>query len=332
MSTLRSTSKHKSGFTLVELLVVIAIIGILIGMLLPAVQQVREAARRIQCGNQLRQWALAMHNHESTHMRFPPGLNVPVVSSANNGEFRESNTLADGGPILPAPLEGRFTNWMMETFPFMELGNLHSQLDLTVQEKDFNASGSQTAISTTVVPSLICPSDVGDEVVNSFGDLWFGVNSYFAVGGEVVHFLAKSTEDGIFFQNSKIGFSEISDGSSNTLLIGERFSQDAEWEEFGNFRGWAWASWNASQDLMGGVLEPINFQLEAGTGGGDLNPSFDDRDRKINSFSSGHPGGANFAVADGSVQFLTNQSTASLEVLVSLAIRNDGQVSNVTDF
>ena len=328
----RPTQHNKSGFTLVELLVVIAIIGILIGMLLPAVQQVREAARRIQCGNQMRQWALALHNYESARMTFPPGLNLAIVDGATDGSFRPTNTQADGSPPPPPPLEGQFTNWIMATFPFMEQNSLHSQLDFTLSEQNGNALGEQDAISTTVVESLICPSDVDDRVVNSFRDFWFGVNSYFGVGGEAVHFIAISTEDGILYQNSSIGFGDISDGSSNTLLIGERFSQDAEWQEFGNFRGWAWASWNASQDVLGGVLEPINFQLEPGTGGSSLTPAFADRDRKINSFSSGHPGGANFAVADGSVQFLTNTSTASLEVLVSLAVRNDGEVSNVTDF
>ena len=328
----KPTSRNKSGFTLVELLVVIAIIGILIGMLLPAVQQVREAARRIQCGNQMRQLALALHNYESANMTFPPGLNAPIVPGATDGSFRPTNTLADGGSILQPPLEGQFTNWIMASFPFIEQNNLHSQLDFTVREQAANAAGEETAISTMVVENLICPSDVDDRVVNSFSNFWFAVNSYFGVGGEAVHFLSRSTEDGILYQNSSVGFGDISDGSSNTLLIGERFSQDDEWQDFGNFRGWAWASWNASQDVLIGALEPINFQLEAGAGGSGLNPNFDAKDRKLNSMGSGHPGGANAAVADGSVQFLTNQSTASLEVLVSLVVRNDGEVSDVTDF
>jgi len=332
MSKLKLRSRSKSGFTLVELLVVIAIIGILIGMLLPAVQQVREAARRIQCGNQMRQWALALHNYESARMTFPPGLNLAVVEGATDGSFRPTNTLADGAQPSPPPLEGQFTNWIMATFPFMEQNNLSDQLDFSRSEQNGNALGEQDAISTTVVDSLICPSDVDDQVVNSFRNFWFGVNSYFGVGGEAVHFIRKSTEDGILYQNSSIGFGDISDGSSNTLLIGERFSQDDEWQDFGNFRGWAWASWNASQDVLIGAMEPINFQLEPGIGGSNLDPGFDDRDRKLNSMGSGHPGGANAAVADGSVQFLTNQSTASLEVLVSLVVRNDGEVSDVTDF
>ena len=82
------TQQPKAGFTLVELLVVIAIIGILIGMLLPAVQQVREAARRITCGNNIRQCALASLNFESTHMRFPPGMN-----------FREHDNSRTSGPV-----------------------------------------------------------------------------------------------------------------------------------------------------------------------------------------------------------------------------------------
>jgi len=330
----RLRRQQRKAFTLVELLVVIAIIGILISMLLPAVQQVREAARRIQCGNQLRQWALAMHNYESTNMEFPPGLNCPVVpdSEATNGEFRTSNTFLDGSNIPPAPINGKFSNWMIATFPFMEQDNLFKTLDLTVRELDGNASGGESAISTAVLETLICPSDVEDRVVNSFASFWFGVNSYFGVAGTQSHFITSITNDGILYQNSSVGFGDIQDGSSNTLLVGERFSQDAEWADFGGNRGWAWSSALSAQDCIIGSLEPINYQLPAGVGGTDQNPSFDFKNRKLNSFSSGHPGGANFAAADGSTHFLTNQSTASLETLQSLCIRSDGLVSNILDF
>lgn len=327
-------TKRSTGFTLVELLVVIAIIGILIGMLLPAVQQVREAARRTQCANNMRQLALAMLNYESARMEFPPGLNVPIQSSGDNrsGLFFQSNEFADGSAISQPPIRDRFGSWMVWIMPFMEQNNLFNQLDLSVRETAGNAIGELDAISTTVVPGLLCPSDVDDEVVNSFQDFWFGANSYFGVAGTQSHFINRITNDGILFQNSSVSFGNIRDGSSNTLLLGERFSSDREWADFGNRRGWAWASALAAQDCINGVLEPINYQIPEGEGGSDASPSFAFTDRKLNSFSSGHPGGANFAVADGSVQFLTNESTASLELLQSLALRSDGQVSDVTNF
>lgn len=322
----------RKAFTLVELLVVIAIIGILIGMLLPAVQQVREAARRIQCGNQLRNWALAMHNYESANMEFPPGLNCPVNQGGSGGAFRTTNLFLDGSPIPPAPINGKFSNWMIATFPFIEQNALFTMLDLTVREQTGTAVGGETAISTNVVETLICPSDVSDRVVNSFGNFWFGVNSYFGVSGTQSHFISSITNDGMLYQNSSVGFGDLPDGSSNTLLVGERFSQDPEWADFGKRRGWAWSSALSAQDCIIGALEPINYQLPEGVGGADADPSFDFTDRKLNSFSSGHPGGANFVAGDGSTHFLTNQSTASLETLQALCIRNDGLVSNILEF
>ena len=334
LSLSRPRHQQCKAFTLVELLVVIAIIGILIGMLLPAVQQVREAARRVQCANQMRQWALAMHNYESANMEFPPGLNVPIESDDDEraGLFFDDTDFADGTIISMPPIRDTFSNWMIATFPFIEQNNLFSTLDLSVRERDSNAAGGETAISTTVIESLICPSDVSDRVINSFQDFWFGVNSYFGVAGTRSHFVNRITNDGILFQNSSVTFGEITDGASNTLLVGERFSQDDEWAGFRTRRGWAWANALASQDCLIGSLEPINYQLPDGVGGTNKSPSRDFEARKLNSFSSGHPGGANFAAADGSTHFLTNQSTASLEALQALCIRNDGLVSNVLEF
>ena len=130
------------------------------------------------------------------------------------------------------------------------------------------------------------------------------------------------TEDGIFSYNSKVNFGQITDGSSNTLMIGERNSKDLEYPAFGNYRGWAWANRASARDNLVGVLEPINYKLPAGVG---PNPSFFWTDKKFNSFSSAHPAGANFAMGDGSVQFLTLTGVgAQLELLQNLAVINDG--------
>ena len=317
-----NTAFRRYGFTLVELLVVIAIIGILIGMLLPAVQQVREAARRTQCANNIRQLALACHNYESANMAFPPGLNVPLDDGSGGTVDASRFPLVE-----PTPKEDRFGSWMVWILPFMEQGNISKDLDLTVRELDANAIG-RDGIAAEVVPSLLCPSDVSETVVNPFGDAWFGCNSYFGVAGQEGWFLSALTNDGILYHNSEVTFGAISDGSSNTFLIGERFSMDEEWDGFSTFRGWAWSSAFSARDCIVGMRAEINYQFPPGSG---PNPGFSLTDLKFNSFSSGHPSGANFAAADGSVHFNNLESSASLELLENLAIRNDGNIASVLD-
>ena len=120
MKSFFSPAKKRDGFTLVELLVVIAIIGILIGMLLPAVQAVREAARRIQCGNNQKQLALACLNYESSHMVFPPGLNCPFSTNSGDGGFFTSNEFTDGRRFPEPPIPGQFGSWMVWVMPFID--------------------------------------------------------------------------------------------------------------------------------------------------------------------------------------------------------------------
>ena len=176
---------------------------------------------------------------------------------------------------------------------------------------------------------MICPSDVQQDVINPFGDFFFGANSYYGVAGKQGWFIAGGvTGDGVLTYNSKVSFALIPDGSSNTLLVGERYSFDAEWEDFSTFRGWRWCSALSARDCISGVLEPVNYRLPVGSG---PNPGFSLTDKKFNSFSSAHPAGANFGLADGSVHFLTLESAASIEVLENLAIVNDGNVVNVLD-
>ena len=131
------TTPLSKGFTLVELLVVIAIIGILIGMLLPAVQQVREAARRSTCQNNLKQWGLAMHNHESARMRLPVhGINF-------QGSGRHS--------------------WILQIWPFVEQGNVHANYDLSISFYQPNniIQFSEQGAYAALVPLHFCPSDRG---------------------------------------------------------------------------------------------------------------------------------------------------------------------------
>jgi prepilin-type N-terminal cleavage/methylation domain-containing protein/prepilin-type processing-associated H-X9-DG protein len=322
-----SIKKTSKGFTLVELLVVIAIIGILIGMLLPAVQQVREAARRTQCANNMRQAALACLNYESARMHFPPGLNVPIDDS-ESGAFAVS--FAENINMPNEPHEDSFGSWMVWILPFIEANNVYALMDLS-QREYANALGADSA-AANVIPAFRCPSDIPDDTVTysgSGGDYVFGANSYYGVAGLQTWYYYDITYDGILCYNSKTNFSAITDGSSNTFLIGERYHMDLEWPDMKNFRGWAWSNRTASRDCISGMLEPVNYKLPVGTG---PNPSFAWTDKKFNSFSSGHPGGANFAMADGSVQFVNAESTSELDFLQSLAIKNDGNVVSVLDY
>lgn len=193
----RITRVH--AFTLVELLVVISIIGILVALLLPAVQAAREAARRIQCSNNLHQIALALHNYESTYKRFPASTIVNLNSASS------SNNLAWG-------VHGRILQ-------FLEQGNLYNQVDIN-QPWDF-----QAAIDSLRVPVYSCSSDPGSRRLRDPGGglvklypttygfnmgTWFVYNPITQQGG-----------DGAFFPNSHLAFADFIDGTSNTLFAAE---------------------------------------------------------------------------------------------------------------
>ena len=145
--------RSRTGFTLVELLVVIAIIGILIGMLLPAVQQVREAARRTQCANNLRQLALACHNFESTYQHFPPGLSLPIGN--DDGELWPTTSFVEDGRIGPGPFPTRFGSWLAWILPHIEQQNIADVYDYTVRGR-LNAIGPDS-IGASVIDTFIWP-------------------------------------------------------------------------------------------------------------------------------------------------------------------------------
>ena len=315
------TKLRRGGFTLVELLVVIAIIGILIGMLLPAVQQVREAARRTQCANNIRQLTLACHNYESTFMRFPPGLNLPIGNDSGMIWPNSSIHQAVGEP----PNRDQFGSWYVWIMPFIEQDNVYDNMNL--YEREYANTNGPNSIGATVIDTFFCPSDISEDNVVTYETggttYYFGANSYFANAGVQSWYHATATYDGVFYYNSKNTFSSITDGSSNTIFIGERYSLDPEYPALKNYRGWAWANVNAPRNYLAGALEPINYQLPAGSG---PNPSYALTDKKFSSFSSAHPGGCNMSMGDGSVRFLTLTTTGDLPTLQDLAIRNDGRV------
>lgn len=200
---------HRSrGFTLIELLVVIAIIGVLVAVLLPAVQQAREAARRSQCGNNLKQLGLAAHNYDSTFSCLPPG---------GNG----------GGAALALTASTYAYSAQARLLPFMDQTALQNLIDFS-RPVLAGSPLSFPTVATRIVPVLLCPSDAVTRKANlTFGSELAGTNymansgSGIAVSGGVQYYDPAFPTDGLFWFDSATRFADITDGSSNTLLMAE---------------------------------------------------------------------------------------------------------------
>jgi len=296
-------SRNTRGFTLVELLVVIAIIGILIGMLLPAVQQVREAARRIQCGNQMRQLSLAMHNFESAFGNFPPGIKTAEITGTGIRDQSFDDVRTRPG-----------LNWQACVLPYIEQAPLFDRVnDITNNLTNPSLVHGNEEIVMTVIPNLICPSCPMDDLNPIRPDAFGGDGdaakcNYIGIWGTEVsgnsdyNQLAAdasrwdpSTYSGILFINSEVEFGEIQDGTSNTFVIAER-----DGASIGvNTR--AAATWCGVRNAQWGnqCLGPISRQPNYV-----LNTIEDNRAAQWNAISSQHPGGANFGRADGSVEYV----------------------------
>ncbi len=184
---------YRAGFTLVELLVVIAIIGILVGLLLPAVQAAREAARRMQCSNNLKQLGLALHNYHDTHKRFPFG---------------------SGGTTPPSGSPGYSAVSLM--LPFMEQTPLWNQIDFRLPLTD----PVNTPARLTSIPGFLCPSDRQNPQPQTGGAI-----NYMGNKGSL-HFWSDPSQNGIFIPSRSFRMSDITDGTSNTSAFSERLLAD----------------------------------------------------------------------------------------------------------
>lgn len=323
----RCRHRRRAGFTLIELLVVIAIIAVLIALLLPAVQQAREAARRSQCQNNLKQIGLALHNYHDVYNTFPMAYvrHEPANQSAN--------------------IEG--WGWHVMILPFVEQNNLFDQLGVTQNTlRDFLAAAGTNPINATLLqtrlPVYLCPSDDNDGLAHQnrhfgggqgtnaggLGQFRPGATNYMACRGTRDGIALNVDTWGVFFHNSSVTIGRITDGTSNTILVGERESRIGRagtWigvrNPQGNGSRGIWYNIGQVRSIMNASDPPFAWGSVNGAGTG---------------FSSEHTGGAQFLLGDGSVRFISeniqhderdswvNSPPPTIGVYQKLGRRNDG--------
>lgn len=299
--------KSKRGFTLIELLVVIAIIAVLIALLLPAVQQAREAARRSQCKNNLKQIGLALHNYESTTTVFPPS------NTGRIGSFGVWNYTANN------------PDWHLHSFaslilPYLDQANLSTTINYNVSALD---PLNRTAASA-VIPIYRCPSYAGASFstdpyyTNLPNGTQFSIRNYLTIGGKnVISLSGAGNPEGIMFSRSKTGFRDITDGSSNTILVAEtREEKAAVWID-GSTAAVAtrWFNLMTAAPYQGTSLS-INYKPYYPPGAGGISQLYGP--------SSQHVGGAHHLMADGSVRFISDNTDINL--YDAIGTRNGGEV------
>jgi prepilin-type N-terminal cleavage/methylation domain-containing protein/prepilin-type processing-associated H-X9-DG protein len=276
----------RTAFTLIELLVVIAIIAILIGLLLPAVQKVREAASRIQCVNNLKQMGLALHSYHDARGGLPPGYFA-------SGPYKDgANDTAPGW------------SWAAYILPYEEQGNLYQSIDFTQSA----GSAANAGAVQTMLPLFVCPSDPTPRTPFSVTDP-FGVtvgrmapSSYAAcIGGDESDVTAAAGL-GAFYRNSSTRFAEITDGLSETILVGERAWSNAQGVWAGTPSGAVLRRgvWNKNPGSAAAFFPASALVLAHSH----LNNAATDTDGGLDDFSSNHLAGSNFLFADGSVHLI----------------------------
>ncbi|ODA31794.1 DUF1559 domain-containing protein [Planctopirus hydrillae] len=338
---------RKSGFTLIELLVVIAIIAILIALLLPAVQQAREAARRTQCRNNLKQLGLALHNYHDNALVFPPG-NIGF----NNAATPSFQGFAWSTMILPfvdqAPLYNVLANRFSSSVPY------------STAVTPVTPTAAEVAAVATTFPAFRCPSDVGSNLVNATAVSGTAASATYAnsVGrsnypGVAGVFLVTTAtpntwtglEDvtttglftaanfrGIFAPNSRVGIRDMTDGTSNCIVVGERCSPATETAGTIGMASWVscfdQGTHAGRASAYGDAAQRINVNVASGTvvntTGATTAITFNGPRGQNSAFSSLHTGGAHFLLGDGTVKFISEN--IDITIYRNLARVNDGNV------
>lgn len=312
----------RRGFTLVELLVVIAIIGVLIALLLPAVQQAREAARRMQCANNLKQVGLALHTYHDVHSAFPAGY------------WRQT-------PYSISTFSGPGWGWGAAILPQIEQDARFEALGVTSKFTDDTAA--TLAITQPLINSYRCPSapggDVNDVMSTGSAATPHGLSTYKGVFGDRNTQASYTNADGctlaqgscvdggngMFSANSSVKMRDVTDGTTNTVMVGEiAFGVNGAVNSSGDKISYLGAVW-IGVTPSGARSNVATIQTLRGL----LANGATSREYVINgtnsrSFSSHHPGGAQFVLSDGSTRFFAE--TIDQTMMNRISARDDGQV------
>lgn len=304
---------RKRGFTLIELLVVIAIIAVLIALLLPAVQQAREAARRAQCKNKMKQLGLALHNYHDTFGAFPPG----VVTNA-------AGICANSATSWGAP-------WTVMVLPYIDQAPLYATFNTSSGQYFglYPIESSRSESSKQIVRNTVfeCPSDPNASEANSTTN-YMGISggcSSTSDSGCCAYGARYMSNNGIFFNDSKTAIRDITDGTTNTFMLGETKYLVLKATNSGYYGTWASGYYNQGADIntqtMAACVNQINSSLlDPGKSGG--SPTHDVHGSTL---GSRHVGGAHHTMADGSSHFISEN--INITVYQGLGRKADGSAS-----
>jgi prepilin-type processing-associated H-X9-DG protein len=286
--------------SVIEILVVMGIISLLIGLLLPGVQRIRATASKLSCQSRLRQLALAVHQYSDANGQLPVGCDYPFATD-EQAQRRQVGI-----------------SWHTSILPFVEQDSLWQEAWEVNRRDPTGSSDGHLAVRAHIVSVFLCPAESRSAARNYSGGQQWALTDYVGVAGTGVH-----NNDGVLHPGLRVRFADITDGTSNTLMIGERPASPS-----GQFSGW-YASWGQSPCAISQVLGTRSDNIvlsgarDCSADRSPLRPGHPGSSCDQSHFWSLHPGGANFAIADGSARFLAYDRSP---VIVGLATRSGGEV------